>query len=309
MPDAPPPGEPQVAAVDPPQALTRERIASALVDFHNWLSALAVTPEAELPPSMEGTKAPPDLHALLGQMIAVRQELNLQTRAVRSQQEQSAETLRALADAVERLEEAPPTLESANGASSDDAVRPLLKTLVDLYDALSLANREITRLRDSVLPELQTALGDESETEPAPEFMPPALPRLSWWQRLLGATDTSSAWHEAVTRYQERCHEQGQRERDRQVSRTSAATERVRRALNGVIIGYTMGLQRVERALESHGLAAIVTVGEPYDPEQMEVVEAVAESGYMSGEVVEEVRAGYLWNGRVFRCAQVRVAR
>ncbi len=41
----------------------------------------------------------------------------------------------------------------------------------------------------------------------------------------------------------------------------------------------------------------------------MEVVEAVAESGRPAGEVIEEVRRGYLWKGRVFRYAQVRVAK
>ncbi len=70
-----------------------------------------------------------------------------------------------------------------------------------------------------------------------------------------------------------------------------------------------MGLQRIERALRQHGLETIAAVGEPFDPELMEVVEAVAGSGCPSGEVLDEVRRGYQWNGRVFRYAQVRVAR
>jgi molecular chaperone GrpE (heat shock protein) len=41
----------------------------------------------------------------------------------------------------------------------------------------------------------------------------------------------------------------------------------------------------------------------------MEVVEAVTEAGRERTEVIEEVRRGYLWRGRVFRFAQVRVAR
>ena len=41
----------------------------------------------------------------------------------------------------------------------------------------------------------------------------------------------------------------------------------------------------------------------------MEVVEAVADSGRPAGEVIDEARPGYLWNGRVFRYAQVRVAK
>ena len=44
-------------------------------------------------------------------------------------------------------------------------------------------------------------------------------------------------------------------------------------------------------------------------PERMEVVEVVSDSDRPSGEVVGEVRRGYLWRGCVFRYAQVRVAK
>jgi molecular chaperone GrpE (heat shock protein) len=41
----------------------------------------------------------------------------------------------------------------------------------------------------------------------------------------------------------------------------------------------------------------------------MEVVEVVTEPGRTGTEVLEIVRRGYLWNERLFRPAQVRVAR
>jgi molecular chaperone GrpE len=73
--------------------------------------------------------------------------------------------------------------------------------------------------------------------------------------------------------------------------------------------GYAMSLQRLERSLSQHGLEPMATVGETFDPEQMEVVEVTTGSGRPNGEVLEEVRRGYLWNDRVFRYAQVRVAK
>src|SRR5262249_42813353 len=79
--------------------------------------------------------------------------------------------------------------------------------------------------------------------------------------------------------------------------------------LGSLVTGYRMGLQRVERALEQQGLEPILVTGTPFDPERMEVLEAVADTGRPPGEVIEEVRRGYLWRGRVFRFAQVRVAR
>jgi molecular chaperone GrpE len=85
--------------------------------------------------------------------------------------------------------------------------------------------------------------------------------------------------------------------------------QQVQQFLESVITGYTMSFQRVERALQQHGLETIPAAGRPFDPERMEVVAAVADSGRPAGEVVEEVRRGYLWRGRVFRYAQVSVAK
>jgi molecular chaperone GrpE len=90
---------------------------------------------------------------------------------------------------------------------------------------------------------------------------------------------------------------------------TREGSERIRQSLSGLVTGYNMSVQRIERALRQHGLEPILALGQPFDPERMEVLEAVTGTGRPAGEVVEEVRRGYLWNGRVFRFAQVRVAR
>ncbi len=87
------------------------------------------------------------------------------------------------------------------------------------------------------------------------------------------------------------------------------ALERQVQTLAATAAGYAMTLQRVERSMAQHGLEAIPAGGRPFDPELMEVLEVVFDSGAPSGEVVQEVRRGYLWNGRVFRYAQVRVAK
>ena len=65
----------------------------------------------------------------------------------------------------------------------------------------------------------------------------------------------------------------------------------------------------MERALQQSDLETIPTLGMPFDPETMEVLEVAHEGGRTTTEVIEEVRRGYLWHGRLFRFAQVRVAR
>src|SRR5206468_12791 len=98
------PPAPDVAEVAPrsgPQALTSPGIDAILADFRGWLTALTEAPTAGPPPV-----APPDLHTLLAQLTALRHEVNLQTKATRTQQEQNAETLRQLTAALEGLEQA-----------------------------------------------------------------------------------------------------------------------------------------------------------------------------------------------------------
>lgn len=253
-----------------------------LADFRTWLEETGGTDVSPVQPS-EGTGDMPvgiDLHTLLGQFLAVRQEVNLQTRAVRAQQEQNTETLRQLSASLDALRQSQARGDQMRQQNIDEAIRPLLKTLIDLYDALALAGREMQRLRETVLPSLEQftkAAAAEPETR-------------SWWRRLFRSSALAAE----------------QTERERLVRENG---ERVGQLLASVVTGYTMSVQRLERARRQHGLEAIPTTGERFDPERMEVVEAVADSGRPSGEVLDEVRRGYLWNGRVFRYAQVRVAK
>jgi molecular chaperone GrpE len=281
-----PPGVAENAAEPTQQALTPDAVSAVLDDFRAWLTALPAANGGDTRSEEEFI----DLHTLLAQFIAVRQEVNLQTRAVRAQQEQNVETLRQLTAALETLRQSQARGGESQEHAISEAVRPLLKTLVDLYDALSLAGREMRRLSETVLPSLEQ-LAAPAEDEPPPA---PAVPS-SFWGRM---------FRSPLPRPPEPSPAQRERER---LARDSA--ERVRQLLASLLTGYTMSLQRVERALRQHGLEAMETTGQRFDPEQMEVVEAVADSGRPSGEVVEEVRRGYLWNGRVFRYAQVRVAK
>ena len=84
---------------------------------------------------------------------------------------------------------------------------------------------------------------------------------------------------------------------------------RQREALEAVAAGYAMSLSRLDRALEQHGFERIACAGLPFDPETMEAIEAVKEPGRTGSEVLAEIRPGYLLDGRLYRAAQVRVAR
>jgi hypothetical protein len=241
-----------------------------LDDFRRWYEetrATAGEPPAAVPVAV-------DLATLLGHFIALRQEVNLQTRSVRAQQEQTAEFALGVQQTLEALARPP---RPAN--DSDEVVRPLLRSLVDVYDALATAGAQIRGVRTALLPALADAL-PESGGEPSRSF----------WRRLFGSSGDN------------RGHGQ-QSEKARQ------AAERVAAALDGLVTGYTMSLERIDRTLRQHGLEPIEAAGRPFDPESMEALEAVAGSGRPAGEVVEEVRRGYRQDDRIFRCALVRVSR
>ncbi len=262
-----------------------------LAEFRAWLRETAEKARSAPPvaPPNDG-RDPVDLHTLLGQFLALRHEVHLQTKAVRAQQEQNAETLRQLTQALDQLGR------SSQDCDSDEALRPLLKTLVDLYDALALGQREALRVQAAAL------AATDAPIEPPPEA-PASAAATSFWSALFGAGRSEA---EAARRAAE---ERVQSLNQRWDRRLEEEKERTRGLLESLVTGYTMSLQRLERALQHHGLEAIRCAGAPFDPELMEVVEAVTDSGRPAGEVVEEMRRGYLWGGRVFRYALVRVAK
>jgi molecular chaperone GrpE len=310
MSESPPQDIAQDAVVPGVPALTPEAIAAVLEDFRSWLTAIEGGTDAVAPP----TGREVDLYSLVGQFTALRQEVNLQTRAVRAQQEQNAETLRQLAETVDFLAQAPAAAPQWRDPSADDGVRPLLKTLVDLYDAVALAGRELQRGQETAsaaLRALEDGAPDSGTKEVAePDWKPPASVRPSGWVRWFGRREEDAgasfgAWKAEWTAAR-------RRERESRQERLRSAVEgveKLRQTLAATAAGYAMTLQRVERSMAQHGLEAILAVGQRFDPELMEVVEVVLDSGAPSSEVVEEVRRGYLWNGRVFRYAQVRVAK
>jgi molecular chaperone GrpE len=305
--------------------LSPETIEAILAEFRGWLRQAAVEPP---PPSAEGEQ-PIDLHTLLSQFVALRHEVNLQTRATRTQQEQNTQTLGQLEQALEMLRRSEAAGQQARQQDDDEKVRPLLKTLIDLHDALSLARRELQRTQEamSAAAAQYAGVGEPiPDLPPRPDLAvppPAAPPRPSFWSRWFGSGEpdrpadgvpepealadlrrTLAEQHEVTASWHRRLLA-----REEQSRQTGQALERLSDFLDSLIIGYTMSVQRVERALHEHNLEPIAAVGEPFDPERMEVLEVVGDSGHPSGEVVGEVRRGYLWRGRVFRYAQVRVAK
>ena len=275
-------------------------VEAVLGDFRAWLGELSghagKDSSDEQPPA-----EPVDLFTLVSQFTALRHEVNMQTRAARAAVEANAETLRLLAAA--------PAVPAAD-AVDDDVLRPLLKSTLDVVDALTVASNQVGRLRDAI-----DGVLDDLERIPAPPLE--TLERLvrdadrpaprGRWRRWLGGAVPAAATRNVG----EAAALTGWVHAMRALAPHGPAhfAGTLRRQIAGLADGYAMSLRRVERVLPALGLERIASRDAAFDADAMEAVDVAAADGVAAGTVVDEVRAGYRWRGRVFRFAQVRVAR
>src|ERR1700738_5026542 len=117
-----------------PEAVNAQAVERILADFRAWLFEAKENPPAA--PAVEL-----DVATIVQHFTALRQEVNLQTKSSRGQLEQNAQTMVMLQQALEALQSRQAQLQQSEKSGQDELVRPLLKTLLDAHDALSLAER------------------------------------------------------------------------------------------------------------------------------------------------------------------------
>ncbi len=77
------------------------------------------------------------------------------------------------------------------------------------------------------------------------------------------------------------------------------------RGKKSLLSGVEMTLKMLMRTLKEEGLDTIEAVGQPYDPSKHEAVECVGSEGEAEEKVVEEVRRGFTFKGKVIRPSMV----
>lgn len=73
--------------------------------------------------------------------------------------------------------------------------------------------------------------------------------------------------------------------------------------------GYSLTLDRLDEALVASGIDRIACHGHMFDPQRMTAVDIDETGANDEGTVVDVYRDGYEWNGKIYRAAQVKVAR
>jgi molecular chaperone GrpE len=75
-----------------------------------------------------------------------------------------------------------------------------------------------------------------------------------------------------------------------------------------LVSGVDMVLRRFEKILGDAGLKPIDALGKPFDPKLHEAVMKVETSDEPEGTIVEEIRKGYIFGGKVIRPSMVKVS-
>ena len=247
-----------------------------LYQFRQWLQeAHAEAEELERAPHLpEADDHEFGLYRLVEEFTALRHELKLETRSARGLQAQAETLFQSLQSAVEQIR----VVASREAQAAWSAGKPLAEALADLDEALQRGRAELDkagpRLIDEPARALQAALVNLHASQ-------------SWFRRR-----RFRSYHEQVLQV---VLENG--------------TEARRDLFNALLEGYSLIQGRLHRAMSAEEVVRIDCVGQRVDPESMTVIEVVEAPNLPSGQVIEELRRGYTWKGRVFRFAEVRASR
>jgi len=258
----------------------------------------------------DGDVSRADLSTLFEAMTALRQDVTLQTRSARRDREQASETLDTLSAAVDQLRR------EAEAAASETLDTVHVDVLLDLHDALRRAERQASQVIAGTVDTLhawckrsESGTDDVTETVPEPVQAPVAEAKpgaLGRWRRWFGGASTAGV--EAPMASREAMDDTATVDL-RTWLEIGVEAERMANRLTGLVTGYQLSLQRLERTLTTCGIEPISCLGQAVDPELMEVVQVLSDATQPAGIVMDEVRCGYRRHGQIYRFAQVVATR
>ena len=80
-------------------------------------------------------------------------------------------------------------------------------------------------------------------------------------------------------------------------------------AKNSILLeGMEMLSKKLWKVITCEGLCPIEAIGKPFDPNVHEAIQEIETCAYPKGTVMEEIKKGYILNGKVFRPCLVKVA-
>lgn len=211
--------------------------------------------------------------------------------------EQLVERFRAYLDAQDTRD-----AQLAETAERDEADSPDLYTLLAeqaaLKNEVKLESRQIKAALDQfrdlfdTLRQTNARLGEELERQQQEAQQQQRETERALLLELLELRDRLQAGHDQARRY-----------RPGLLARRGGAGTFVA----GMADGSAMNLARLDGILTRRGVSPLPSVDHPFDPHTMHASDVVREANRQDGEVVSELRTGYLQHDRLLRSAEVIV--
>ena len=161
--------------------------------------------------------------------------------------------------------------------------------------------------------------GPQAETEPEPESLEDQLARLqqerdSYLDGLQRSRADLDNYRKRATQERLQAASRGKADLLQALlpilSNMRLALQHADQDADAVRQGVQMIWQQVEGFMRDQGIEPIATIGEPFDPARHEALSTVpATDGYPPDTITTEIKAGYLFEGRLLSPAQVVVAR
>ena len=218
---------------------------------------------------------PVGLYQLTEQLTALRHEVKLLTKAARSGEERTEATLVSLNAAIEQFR----SVDAKESDVEQKTGRPFVEALIDLDESLIRGERVIKTARQRILHDAHEELKDLRQR------LDSLYQAQSWWRRAL-----CRPWQQAT--------------KDIYAGRT---LDTQRKIFDSLIEGYDLIQSRLQRTLHDQRILRVECVGKAFDPHRMSAVETISDLSQSPGIVIEEVRPGYVWQGKVIRFAEVKV--
>ena len=252
-----------------PAELSRRR-AELMQQFAELLSTAEDDIHDAAPEELPPSVGLLQLHEAL---CAQRQEMKLFTKSARQTQELLQHNITETSKAVESLQR----FQKERPEIERKAVTPFLASLMEIDESLQRADDAAKTLQKRMIDLVQGRIDTAVESY---------CDMLSPWERF---------WHrKTLLRYAGHLAE------------TQIAS--VSLVLNPFLVGLEMLVQRMNDVLKKHTITRLNPVGQPVDPETMQVVGTVSREDIPRGNVVEVVRFGYIHQNVVLRFADVRAS-
>jgi molecular chaperone GrpE len=192
-----------------------------------------------------------------------------------------------------------PAAESAEQPPAPDLFT-LLAEVATLKNEVKLESRQVKGALDEfrgVFETLKTAhdrLADEQQRRREQDRAAQAREHRDLLLELLELRDRMQAGQDSAAGYRHR---------------SLFGRRRVRAFAAAMADGLAMNLRRLDETLARRGVRPLPAVGQPFDPYRMHAAEVESDSTRPAGEVIRELRPGFLLHGELLRLAEVVVNR